>query len=441
MCMVSAKKFIQTLNMMGSMKNYILQTYQETLYLSDKLQDCEEKSPNKPPFAINYLEYYDSREPVTSWIIRHMFAYTYNNKHPFFVSFAKHFLIDIGFNIDWIESPIINKDHEYKGIDILVRDNQYAIIIENKLKGADFQLNQLARYIAAMRLEGYSDNQIFVIVLPKYDISNDDLWNSVWNLPKDWQSTSLARTCRVDSNTCWCDYDNFTPKKCCEKCEPLRTKFEGQTLFIHKDLSDWLFDSIINNSLGISNEEIRKQYVLVSAVLQFVDYLNSLYETRENDKFKMDIQKFLSEQLKLNDNIDIVKQISLIENKQNEVLELNTQLETLYQRKVKEFISDRGKKYNVHIVLEENQDYYFHCEFIIDTKTIIVSVNYEKNFYCQIETKSQRRLPDCIINDFEITEELNDKDNRSNCIWRYDEYLESLLRFDRILSRLLEIKG
>ena len=228
----------------------------------------------------------------------------------------------------------------------------------------------------------------------------------------------------------------FTPK-----CEPLRAKFEKQTLFVHKELSDWLYDCVINNSLGISKEEISKQYVLVSAVLQFVDYLNCLYETRENDKFKMDIQNFLSEQLKLNNNIDIVEQISLIENKQNEVEELTTQLETLYQRKVKEFIFDRGKHYNVHIVLEENQAYYFHCEIIIDTKTIIVSLNYENNFYCQIETKSQRRLPDCIINDFEITEELNDKDNTSNCIWKYDEYLESLLRFDRVLRRLFEIKN
>ena len=36
--------------------------------------------------------------------------------------------------MDWIDTPVIDKDHEYKGIDILIRDKHYAIIIENKLK-------------------------------------------------------------------------------------------------------------------------------------------------------------------------------------------------------------------------------------------------------------------------------------------------------------------
>ena len=244
--MVSAKKITQTLDILDSIESYSLQTSVESLCLARDLQVCKEKSPNKPPFAINYLEYYNSHEPVTSWIIRHVFAYTYNGKHPFFESFAKRFLIDIGFNIDWIEAPIIDKDHEYKGIDVLVREKQYALIIENKLKGADFQLNQLARYIATMRLEGYSDKHIFVVVLPQKNISNDDLWDSVWNLPKDWQSTSQARKCRLDSNTCWCDFEDVSGKKHCEKCEHLRETFEKRTLFIHKDLSNWLYDSIIN---------------------------------------------------------------------------------------------------------------------------------------------------------------------------------------------------
>lgn len=439
MCMVNAKKIIQTLNMVGTIESYGLQTYLETLCLSDKLQDCEEKSPNKAPFAINYLEYYDSREPVTSWILRHIFAYTYNDRHPFFESFAKYFLQRIGFNIDWIESPVINKDHEYKGIDVLIRDNQYAIIIENKLKGADFQLNQLARYIATMRLEGYSDNQIFVVVLPKDDISNNNLRDSVWNLPKDWQSTSQARKCRVDCTMCWCDCEDYIPKKHCEKCEPLRKNFERHTLFIRKELSDWLYDIIIDNKLGIPNEEFRKQYVLISAALQFVDFLNYLYKTRENDKFKMDIQKFLSEQLKLKD-FDIIKQLSLVEHKKSDVEELVSQLDSLYWSKIDEFISEIGKKYKVHVVREENADYYFHCEITMDDKSFILSLGYVDGYYCQIEAKSRKRLPDLIINDFEISEELNEGENRNRCIWRYDTYKESLLRFDRVLGRILDIR-
>ncbi len=312
--MTSSNDIRNIWDLVDSVESYTLQTYQENLCLAENLQICEKMSPNKPPFAINYLEYYDSCERLTSWIIRHIFAYTFNDKHPFFESFAKSFLQKIGFHIEWIESPIIDKDHEYKGIDILVRDKQYALIIENKLKGADFQLNQLARYVATMRNEGYSDNQIFIVILPKYDISNDDLWVSVWKLPQDWQSTNQSRKCRIDSHTCWCDNEDFRPKKHCIKCESLRENFEKRTLFIHKDLSVWLYECIVNNTLSIPDSELRKQYVLTSAALQFVDFLNYIYQTRENDKFKMDIQKFLSEQLKLND-IDIIEQLSLVEDK------------------------------------------------------------------------------------------------------------------------------
>ena len=140
-----------------------LQAYQDTLSMSQLLKDYKESSPYKPPFAINYLKYYNCQEPVTSWIIRHIFAYTFEGNHPFLISFVKTFLQESGFQIDWIEDPIIDKNHEYKGIDILIRDRKYAIIIENKLKGAKFQLNQLARYIAKMRKEGYSNEEIFVV--------------------------------------------------------------------------------------------------------------------------------------------------------------------------------------------------------------------------------------------------------------------------------------
>ena len=47
-----------------------------------------------------------------------------------------------------------------------------------------------------------------------------------------------------------------------------------------------------------------------------------------------------------------------------------------------------------------------------------------------------------ITEDFDISEELNDIKNRSNCIWKYGtSYRESLMRFDRVLGRLLDIKN
>lgn len=439
--MVRTIDITNTWNLVGSVETYTLRTYHDDLCLTEKLQECESNSPNKPPFAINYLQYYNSHEPVTSWIIRHLFAYTFNGKHPFFESFANTFLQKNGFRLEWIESPIIDKEHEYKGIDILVREKQYALIIENKLKGADFQLNQLARYIATMRNEGYSDSLMFIVILPKDNISNDDLWNSVWRLPQDWQSTTQSRKCRIDNHICWCDVDDFRSKKHCDNCESLKEVFESRTLFIHKDLSEWLYNSITNNTLGVPDDELRKQYVLISAALQFVDFLNYIYNTRENDKFKMDIQKFLGEQLKLND-IDLVEQLSLVEDKKSDVEELASQLDDLYWSKIKEYITAIREKYHVPIVREDDE-FYFHCEIIIDGISVILSLSHDRDGdFCMIETKPKKRLPKFITEDFDISEELNDIKNRSNCIWKYGtSYRESLMRFDRVLGRLLDIKN
>ena len=77
-------------------------------------------------------------------------------------------------------------------------------------------------------------------------------------------------------------------------------------------------------------------------------------------------------------------------------------------------------------------------------RSLIVSIDKETNAdgdFCQIETTDKDKLPKIVANDFEISEELNDKDNRSDCIWKYDSYKESMLRFDRVLGRLLDIQN
>jgi hypothetical protein len=430
-------------NLMGDVESNTLHTHQDTLMLSDNLTEHEENSPYKPPFNINFLEYYDSSEPVTSWIIRHFFAYTYKGRHPFFNSFADVFLTRIGFKPEWIDNPIVIKDHEYKSIDILVRDKRYAVITENKLKRAKFQLNQIARYIASMRNEGYSDEQIYVVVLPEEDISNEDIPDSVWRLPTDWQSTNANRKCRIDDNTCWCDCTDYQPKAHCAKCEPLEELYNKRTLFIHKELAQWLYDCAMNNAVDIPKEEFDKQYVLKSAVLQFVDYLNSIYQTRENDKYKMDNQKFLNEQLKLND-LDIVEQMAVLEEKERQVEKLAEELDNLIHTKALNYIDEISRKYRIHLTRKCDFGDYFFYDMKVDGIALKISLDKQQGgkIYCQIDTKeSGGTIPEIVKDDFEIAEELNDKGNSNNCIWKYGTYRESLLRFDRVLGRLFEIQN
>ena len=92
---------------------------------------------------------------------------------------------------------------------------------------------------------------------------------------------------------------------------------------------------------------------------------------------------------------------------------------------------------------EDNNDWYFHYDLKFDETIVSVVFAYDndkKSDYCQIETKQRRKIPEIIRNDFDIIEELNDKENRNDCIWKYDSYKESLMRFDRVLGKLLELQ-
>lgn len=414
---------LEAFNLVDDVKAYTLQTYQKALCLSEELNEYEAKSPYKPPFSLNFLDRNNCDEPTTSWIIRHIFAYSYYDansdkvRHPFFESFAKTFLTDIGFNMDWIDAPQIIKEHEYEHIDVLVRDKRYAIIIENKLKGADFQLNQLARYIATMRNEHYSEEQIFVVVLPKDQIENDDLQPSVWKLPQDGES--------------------------------LKERFRERTLFIHEELSEWLYDCVVNNAAHIPKEELRRQYVLTSAILQFVDYLNGLYKTRENNKFDMDIQNFLSDKLELKGHTTL-EQLKLVDNKKNDVDELSKQLTSLLKKKIKEYRHEIVAKYGASYT----DDIYFDANITIKGIPLIVHLAYDnengKGYYCQLSTANETPLPDFIIkNSYIYHDELSDDEGWEDRIQKYNNdkdkgdllnYKESLLRFDRVMGRLLDLK-
>lgn len=106
----------------------------------------------------------------------------------------------------------------------------------------------------------------------------------------------------------------------------------------------------------------------------------------------MDIQKFLGEQLKLND-IDLVEQLSLVEDKKSDVEELASQLDDLYWSKIKEYITAIREKYHVPIVREDDK-FSFHCEIIIDGISVILSLSHDRDGdFCMIETKPKKRLP------------------------------------------------
>lgn len=275
-----------------------MDNYNGLLSLSDEVQSLICSSPNKPIAEMNIIELFDPNEPQTSCLLEMLFSYKDSNGDlPLFRSFAHKFLEPIGFDLNHIKYPEIHR--EEKHIDLwIVESGKYAIIFENKLKGADFQRNQLARYIQTIRNLGYSDKQIYIVLLPKDTrFELDWIRDSVWKCPSDALSTTNGnRRCGwKDSVSCWCDYKemiilNKNDLRYCEKCEQsLKQDFSLRTIILKSDFSAWM--------IGMEREINSRERNVRSAILQFADYLDSLYNNRLNIMMKNEIDEFIIEKL------------------------------------------------------------------------------------------------------------------------------------------------
>lgn len=270
----------------------------DILMLSAQLQQVKENSPHKLPYIVNIFEHYDSSEPITSWAIAEIIKYIYENNPILVKSFAERFLSDVGFDVSMIQVPVITA--EIAHIDVLIKEKNYAIIIENKLKGADYQRNQLARYIKRLKEEGYKNEQIYIVLLPRWCASEieyiDNVRPSVWCLPNDYKSNNEERRCRhSDDKLCWCDDSkyvlNLEEQEHCKKCmKNYRELFESRTVVIHKELANWLINDCLNKIPPY-------EYILKSLIVQFADFLNMIYNNRDNKKLTEEMEKYLREQL------------------------------------------------------------------------------------------------------------------------------------------------
>lgn len=302
------------------------------LSLSGQLNDFIESSGNKPKYPLNLLDALSVTEPLISKIISLIFKYKIGNDYVLCRSFIEEFLVDCGFDLEWIKSPLITAETDRIDIGIQER-GKYTIIIENKLKGACFQRNQIARYIQKKRDAGYLDDRIFVVVLPNVidDSYFDNINKSVWHLPKDWQSPNQIRKCSYkDEISCLCDFGKTTA--ICQDCQNLKHKFTKQTVVLDVEFVKWLE----NKCLSLLPMD---EYLLRSAIIQFVDFLKGIFNNRLNHKLMMEIEKFLREQL-VDFNEPLMEQWKTIEEKKKEVNKLIEGLEKLQTSIGKEQIDE-----------------------------------------------------------------------------------------------------
>lgn len=254
------------------------------LELSEEISTLRQDPKYKNLYALNLFEYMEPWEPDVSAVLRCIFEYKDDdNRFVCFERFVEKFLVPIGFDLKIRNPKFYIEFHTEKKnrIDLLVDDKDYVIVFENKVRGADFQRNQLGRYINTITTQSdYSAKRHYLIILPQYYSNNyiDNIRTSVWRFPKKTNDCVCS-----DSFKCKCD---DSKDLLCAGCTDYKENFRYRTLVIQLQLVKWL-DELLNI---ISDREC----ILKSGIIQFSDYLKGLYQIRINNQLLMNAKDLVS---------------------------------------------------------------------------------------------------------------------------------------------------
>ena len=238
------------------------QQLSDLLNFASEFSSIKEEEQKKLPFHLNLVDQLHINENAHSRILMHLLSY--KNVDGQYVYLAS--LVDLikekqtgEFSNIAIASPEITQEKER--IDLWIRDENYAIIFENKIYNAADQEAQISRYIKKTK-EGkrrYKEEDIYIVYLSQY--------------PKEPELQS------------WGEYkDSF------------RSRYVN--LSFCYDILPWLKDKVLSN---INHKEL----FLQTAIIQYIDYLEGLFKTRNIDKpMNNELQKLIIKQFNLSEKSD-----------------------------------------------------------------------------------------------------------------------------------------
>jgi len=240
------------------------------------------------PYHLNVIDELHINENAHSRILCKLLQYqSESGKYEFLESLLNFIVKNKGvesFSKIEIKSPKISQ--EIERIDLWVKDKDYAIIFENKVYDATDQEAQIARYITKTKECNYAPENIYVIYLPSTE----------GNEP---------------SEQTWV-YEEKDYKK----------EFEDRyvNLSFRNDVLNWLKEYILP---GIKY----KDSYLLSAISQYIDYLEGYFDKRNiNKNMNMELNQFLEEELKkelkINGEVSAEKKLEILTKKEGEIQRL-----------------------------------------------------------------------------------------------------------------------
>ena len=248
------------------------------------------------------------------------------------------------------KSPVFTNERER--IDVLIEEHSsFAIIIENKIKGAADQERQLERYIESVESHDISSDNIYAIYLTD-------------NGEKIVDECSLTEKAKKKLN--------YNGSEDMGRFIPLNYRY---------DILPWLEKEVLPNC-------IEKEELLISALKQYIDYLKCMFGIIENEEQKILIMEKLKKEIGISGNdLESVekcfKTIEELECLKNRVVELKKDLVANWvEEYIKKPFDDFLKKQNA----TSGSDYELVVSFESFNRFDIVvrSKNWEKyNFLVQ----------------------------------------------------------
>lgn len=355
---VNIEKFIVSLKLSETLVNEECNILTNTIDIAKEV--CDIVASERKKIEANNINVIDAaargnlRETGHSRILYNLLK-NRNIRKSFYKRFLAPDITDTLRTLELDNNITKNIDREKGHIDVSIYAKPYFIIIENKVKGAVEQPGQIYRYVQYGK-EKTELKKIYVLYLNKdtyerptfYSLNKEGLEDGESAFPEDM----------IDEHIIPLSYKN--------------------------DIYEWIKDIYKTEKENNGNNEI-----LISALVQYKDYLENIFELTDKYKpMKEEINKRLEEILSLN-NESLSGQIDILGNQIENVEKLKERLEALrtskFQLKIKELHQEFNKRFSddrielINIPSFEDNEPMFGFEFYYKGEKMYCCASKENN--------------------------------------------------------------
>ena len=375
------------------------------LFLND-FNEIVIKEEEKLPYHINLIDELHASENAHSRILGKLLKQQepINNRFEILDSFIKYIVEKYPTKEDFGKIKIYKPEitQEKNRIDLWIRDNDYAIIFENKIGWAGDQLSQIERYIYVTKEYNFKEEQIFVLYLPPtYEkVPYEQTWGKYY------------------------EQDIYNKRS-------LNLSFKD-------DILPWLKNDVLSSIRKSDN-------FLSSSIEQYIDHLEGMFSLREiNKNMNMELQNFIKEKLGINE-VEPEVALKIVTDKREEMENVITQLEFIQE----EIQTELNEKYfskcheellNLNLTVfrkvDSNLEYYPRSVGIQLNNKLTAWLGKEDGIdgrlFCQVNyNDNNKKLPQKVKQKFEevFRDKNRNEDKNGFQIWAFIEDNDNALNY------------